>query len=274
MAKIAPQNIDYRNRARRNLERARGQLNSNDDERLPYAVLELRFAMEAITYDRAQAFKDDLPYEEYSTWQPRKLVAVLAGIDPSIMKTSTLRIGIEDQPGVPSTNMEILGTEFVLTADDIKDHYDVLGGGLHIPTMAQFQKDKLPDPVILRARCDEIVSIIDRVLTSQVWNSTFNVSSHIDCFRCKTPMRRRLPHGVKTLKAVCFECKAEYAVKDEADGKVLWSPVVSEAPCANSDCTAKVSLWPDEIKPGTCWTCKECGVVSEISLNVGVKGAE
>ena len=46
--------------------------NSNDDERPPYAVLELRFAMEAITYDRAQAFKDDLPFEEYSTWQPRK----------------------------------------------------------------------------------------------------------------------------------------------------------------------------------------------------------
>jgi hypothetical protein len=272
MAKIAPQNIDYRSRARRNLERARGELNSNDDERLPYAVLELRFAMEAITYDRAQAFKDDLPYEEYRTWQPRKVVAVLAGIDPSIMKSSTLRIGRRDQPGVRSTNMKTMGTEFVLSAEDIKDHYDKLGGGLHIPTMAQFQDDKLPDPVAVRARCDEVVSVVDRVLSSKVWNSTFGVSSHIDCFRCKGPMRRRMPLDVKTLKAQCFDCKAEYTVEREDDNKVLWVPLMDEAPCASTDCPGKMALWPDEVKPGTYWTCKECGVVSEISLRVGVKG--
>ncbi|MCK1288940.1 hypothetical protein IVB41_34080 [Bradyrhizobium sp. 44] len=83
MAYAVPQNIDYRTKARRALARARVELASADDERLPYAMLELRFAMEAITYDRAQAFKEDLPYEEYRTWQPRKVVAVLAGIDPA-----------------------------------------------------------------------------------------------------------------------------------------------------------------------------------------------
>jgi hypothetical protein len=274
MAKSAPQNTDYRNRARRHLERARAELNSNDDERLPYVVLELRFAMEAITYDRAQAFKDELPYEEYGTWQPRKVVAVLAGIDPSIMKSSTLRMGRQDQLGVPSTNMKTLGTEFVLTAEDIKGHYDALGSGLHIPTMAQFQNDKLPDLVAVRARCEEVVSIVDNVLSSRIWNSTLGVSSHIDCFRCKNPMRRRMPHGVKILKAECFECKAQYTVEEEHDGKVLWMPVMDDAPCANRDCTGKVSLWPDEVRPGTYWTCKECGVVSEISLRIGVKGAD
>ncbi len=271
---MTPQNIDYRNRARRALERARAELNSNDDERLPYAILELRFAMEAIAYDRAQAFKDELPYEEYSTWQPRKLVAVLADIDPKIMKGSTLRIGRQDQPGVRSTNMRTLGTEIVLSAEDIKDHYNALGGGLHIPTMAQFQNDKLPDPAAARARCDEVVLIIDRVLSSKVWNSTMGVSSHIDCFRCQNPMRRRMPHGMKTLRAECFECKAEYTVEQEGDGKVLWSPVMDDAPCASPNCTGKMALWPDEVKPGTYWTCKECGVVSEISLRVGVKGAD
>jgi len=274
MAKIAPQNIDYRDRARRALERARGELNSNDDERLSYAALELRFAMEAITYDRAQAFKDELPYEEYSTWQPRKVVAVLAGIDPSIMMTSTIRIGLEDQPGVPSTSMKPLGTEFVLSAEDIKRHYDALGGGLHIPTMAQFQNDKPPDPAAVRARCDEVVSVVDRVLSSGVWNSTLGVSSQIDCFRCQDPMRRRMPNGVKTLKAECFECKAEYNLTEEGDGKVLWSPVMDDAPCANTNCTATKALWPDEIEPGTFWTCNECGTISELQLRVGVKGAE
>jgi hypothetical protein len=274
MAKSAPQNTDYRNKARRALERARAELNSNDEERLPYAALELRFAMEAITYDRAQAFKEELPYEEYSTWQPRKLVAVMAGIDPSIMKSSTLRIGVEDQPGVPSKNMKTIGTEFVLSAEDIKSHYDALGAGLHIPTMAQFQNDKLPDPVAVRARCNEIISIVDRVLSSRMWNSTFGVSSHIDCLRCQKPIRRRMPRGVKTLEAECFECKAQYNVEEQADGNVLWSPVTDEVPCANKGCVGKLALWPNEVRPGTYWTCKECGGVSELQLRVGVKGAE
>lgn len=274
MSKVAPQNIDYRNKARRALERARGELASYDNDRLPYAVLELRFAMEAITYDRAQAFKEELPFEEYSTWQPRKLVAVLAGIDPSIMRSSTLRIGRQDQSGVLSTNMKVMGTEFVLSAEDIKDHYDRLGGGLHIPTMAQFQDGKLSDPAAVQARCDEVVSILERVLSSKIWNSTLGVSSHIDCFRCKNPMRRRMPHNVNSLKAECFECKAEYIVEEEGDGKVLWSPIMEDAPCATPNCTGKMALWPDEVKPGTFWTCKECDVVCEIQLRVGGKGAD
>lgn len=274
MPKIAPQNIDYRNRARRALERARTELDSNDDERLPYATLELRFAMEAITYDRAQAFKDELPFEEYSTWQPRKVVAVLADIDPKIMASSTLRVGRQEQLGVRATIMKMLGTEFVLTAADIKEHYDRLGGNLHIPTMAQFQNDNLPDSTTVRARCEEVTSVVSRVLGSKIWNNTFGVISHIECFKCKNPMRRRMPIGVKTLKAACFDCKAEYMVEEEDDGQVRWTPIQEEAPCANTDCKSTMALWPSEIKPGTWWTCSQCGTVSEISLSIGAKSGE
>jgi hypothetical protein len=274
MQTIAPQRIDYRNRARRALERARAELGANDDERLPYATLELRFAMEAITYDRAQAFKDDLPYEEYRTWQPRKLVAIMAGIDPSIMKSYTLRVGQQDQPGVRATHMNTMGTEFVLSAEDIKDHYDRLGGSLHIPTMAQFQDNNLPDRAIVRTRCEEVVSIVDRVLSSNIWNSTFGTFSHVNCFRCEKPMRRRMPLGVKTLQVQCFDCKAEHTVELQDDGKVLWQPVMEDAPCANPHCTGKIALWPDEVKPGIWWTCKVCGTASELQLRIAVKGAE
>jgi hypothetical protein len=68
---------------------------------------------------RAQAFKSDLPYKEYGTWQPRKLVAVMADIDPRIMRSSTIRIGRQEEQGKVSTNMRTLGTEFVLSSEDI-----------------------------------------------------------------------------------------------------------------------------------------------------------
>ncbi|MGY2987220.1 hypothetical protein [Bradyrhizobium sp. USDA 4508] len=271
MAKSAPRNIDYRNRAHRALERARAELASNDDERLPYAVLELRFAMEAITYDRAQAFRDELPYEEYRTWQPKRVVAVLAGIDPSIVKSSTIRFGLEDQSGAPSTNANTLGTECVLSAEDIKGHYDKLGSRLHIPTISQFQDGRLPDPIAVRAQCDEVLSIVDLVLSSKVWNSTLGLFSQINCMRCDKPLRRRMPVGGTSLHVQCFDCKADYTVEQD-DGEIRWSPKMDEAPCANVNCTREIALWPDQLKPGTYWTCKDCGTVSEISLRVGVRG--
>jgi hypothetical protein len=270
---MEPGSIDYRYKARCALDRSKAELATNDDGRLPYAVLELRFAMESITYDRAQAFKSDLPYKEYGTWQPRKLVAVMADIDPRIMRSSTIRIGRQEEQGKVSTNMRTLGTEFVLSSEDIKEHYNSLGGRLHIPTMAQFQKGKIPDPETTRAECEEVVAIIERVFSSNIWNPTTGTISTIQCEKCNANVHRRLPPGATTINAECFECKAEYTI-EVSDGQTTWFPKTLEAPCANPNCTGSMHLWPDQVKAGTFWTCKECGGIAEIQLRVGVKDSD
>ena len=84
--------------ARKSLARAKTELASN---RTRYAALELRDAMEALTYDRALAWANDLPPEEYKTWQPRKLMSALLEIDPSIGMSATLAVGIETEYGKP-----------------------------------------------------------------------------------------------------------------------------------------------------------------------------
>ena len=86
---------NFRHLARKSLARANAELAANDPHRLRYAALELRDTMEALIYDRAMAFKDDIPSEEYKTWQPRKLMAVLLDIDPSIGMTSTFAFGFK-----------------------------------------------------------------------------------------------------------------------------------------------------------------------------------
>src|SRR5258708_30871845 len=94
---------DFRHSARTALERARAELASNEPYRFRYAALELRDAMEALTYDRAMAYKNDIPPEDYYTWQPRKLMMVLLGVDPDIGKSSTLAIGI----GLNTANLSL-----------------------------------------------------------------------------------------------------------------------------------------------------------------------
>ena len=47
--------LNYRNLARTHLKSAEDELGTNSQQRLKYAALELRMAMEALTYDRALA---------------------------------------------------------------------------------------------------------------------------------------------------------------------------------------------------------------------------
>lgn len=121
--------IHFRSQARDALSRARTEMIADDPARLRYAALELRLAMEALTYDRALAVKSEIPPDEYATWQPRKLMQVLRDIDPSLGLTSTLRIGVEEEYGIraPESNMRTMGTDVVFTLDDLKEHYDAIG---------------------------------------------------------------------------------------------------------------------------------------------------
>ena len=166
---------DYRNDARRELARAKDELASADDERLKYAALELRMAMESLTYDRALAYKDEFPPAEYQAWQPRKVMALLLEIDPNADKDSSLAFGIEPALGVTPDEMQSLGTECVLNMATIKRHYDALGSYLHVPTIKQRKDSAKLDPVKFRARCDEIAAYLTDVLASPMWNATIGI---------------------------------------------------------------------------------------------------
>ena len=73
--------MNYRNEARLRRDAAKHELATGDDTRLRYAALELRMSMEALTYDRALAFKAEFPPNEYETWQPKKVMFVLLEIN-------------------------------------------------------------------------------------------------------------------------------------------------------------------------------------------------
>jgi hypothetical protein len=119
--------------------------------------------MEALTYDRALAFKELIPPEEFRTWQPRKLMGALLEIDPLIgMTTTTVSIGPEGMQN--PEKMITLGTDFALTLKDLKFHYDALGSYLRIPSLEQIQSGNLPDPLRLRERCEELGSKLNKCI--------------------------------------------------------------------------------------------------------------
>jgi hypothetical protein len=110
-------------------------MESGDPDRLDYAALELRKAMEAIIYDRAQLYKDEVPVEVYRTWQPRKVLAYMAEIDPMLAHNSwEVSFKPDAKLGQPENSWISLGTETLLTSKNLRKHYDALGHFLHVPT--------------------------------------------------------------------------------------------------------------------------------------------
>ena len=61
----------FRPLARNALRRAIKELDSGDADRLPYAALELRKAMECLAYERLLLYRDELPEDKMAIWQPR-----------------------------------------------------------------------------------------------------------------------------------------------------------------------------------------------------------
>lgn len=265
---------NLRDQARQAVSRAKSELATGDDVRLRYAALELRLAMEALTYDRADAYKAEIPPKEWETWQPRKVLQLLLDIDPNADKECMLSIGVEEEFGKEASNMSVLGAESILNLSILKKHYDALGAHLHMPTLKQIAESAQFDVGRLRKRCTEIVGSLDKVLVSSVFNVTLGMFSTISCMRCEAKIRKRTPHDKSVLEVCCFACGAEYRLHDVGDGQVEWKPIREEIKCPTSGCNTAVWLWRDEAKPRTWWTCEGCGEAFEIALGLVRKGVD
>ena len=258
--------VDYRSKARKYLQAANERLEAENDE-LRYAALDLRHAIEALTYDRAKAYKGELPPETYDTWQPKKLMAALLEIDPTADKDSTISFGVEETYGVPPPVMKTLGTDTVFNLKLLRKHYDALGSYLHVQTLKQAQKGPLSSEK-LRQRCVEIRDYLVKVLSSPVWNSTLGNFVTFKCHLCSKIIRKRMPIGMKEVISECFECDASHKIKDVGEGNVEITPELIPFRCGNSTCAYTVDLFRREIILGRAWNCPNCGGQNVLRLGV------
>lgn len=258
----------HRSNARKALALARHELASADDQRLKYAALELRMAIEGVTYDRALAYKSEFPPEEYETWQPKKIMLILLEIDSSADSDSSLSFGIEPAPGQSPEVMRHLGAEVVFNLQIIKKHYDALGSYLHSPSLKYVRSGVTSDYGKIRKRCEEIANSLERVLASSIFNCTLGVFSSFDCCECNTRIRRRMPRGVDSIEVDCFNCSASYTLTRTSDDKILRELHQHEIACANKNCNHTIIVLRKEIVAGRHWTCKKCHGRNEFHLGL------
>lgn len=250
---------DFRAAARGCLERARALLQTDNSGAVRYAALELRMALEALTYGRAAVYADDLPASGYRTWQPRKVLQLLLSMDPNADQGAALAIGIEETYGQPAKDMQSMGKEHVLSFTTIKRHYDALGSYLHFPTMEQCEKGDTPSLAGLRDRCNALVEEISKVLSSPIYNLRFKLPLVFECCRCGSPISKGMPPGAQNVDVRCTHCNALHKLShDVASKETTIKPVVKQVPCSDLECERKVELWDDEISVGVNWACPDC----------------
>jgi len=259
--------MNYRNLAKKHLKSAEDEIKSNSDLRLIYAALELRMAMEAITYDRALSYKDEFPPDEYKTWQPKKVMLILLEIEPTADLDCSLAIG-KEHGGDKAPEMTNLGTEKVLNMKVLKNHYDAIGNYLHMPSIKQINSGYIPDLKKLRLRCEEVSTFISQVINSPIFNINFGNFSRNNCFECKSIIRKRIPNDDQVVKATCYECKATYTLYAEENNKIRWEANQQELECANNDCKQTVVVWEHEISANNHWQCNECKGTNILCLGI------
>ena len=262
---------DFRHEAKEALRRANVELSSGDDTRLRYAALELRMCIEALTYGRAAAYKDDFPLEEYSDWQPRRVMSALVALDPIADKGIRLQMSKHPTGSKKLQEWQDMGTERILSLVEIKKHYDALGSWLHCPTPAQRQSMKATDKARFRARCEKIAAILEEVLASPMWNAVVRQHATFDCDRCSNPVRAFRPLGADTSAATCMNCGAGYALHGGKGKKAWWE--ADQMSCKCPKCKIEAFLWRDEIKQGATFVCEGCQSALLITLGVAVIGA-
>lgn len=254
---------NYRNVARENLEIAKAHISERKGGTAAYAALHLRMAIEALSYERFELYKDEFPDQAYKTWQPRKLMQMMLDIDPLADTGMTLSIDLEGTPESPSGNYTEIGSEEVIKLSLIKENYDALGSYLHVPTISQLEKVKVKSEEKIWDRCAEISGSIDKILASRMFKLNMNQHTIIECDRCGAEIKRRMSRGVEERKVGCANCGAGYLIKPNDSGSYNWFLLKHEVTCPNEKCGEVDDVWISDISAGEFWTCPSCKTLYE-----------
>ncbi|MBU1387824.1 MAG: hypothetical protein KKE62_06405 [Proteobacteria bacterium] len=250
--------MQYRNLAQQAFNRAKVELASKDPNRIKYCVLELRMAFEALIYQKATNYTEELSGKKLNTWQPAKLLDLLLEIDPYADQTSTLRFKVEGKDGQPDGEMKTLGTERPLKLKEIKKNYHKLGSFLHTPTIEQVVDNKESKPEKIEKSCRKIFEILEKVFSSTIWNNNFKVTATTNCINCNNKIIRRIPPNKEMVIANCINCDASYELISVNEKQVQWNPIQRKIKCANPSCDAEFFFWDRELTLNSKWECKSC----------------
>lgn len=182
--------FDYRDRAASFVGRAKDHLDSGDERRVVYACLELRHAIESLTYDLVRVYRDDLSDAAMEDWHPRRIFHELKDANPAAFEGLELRIG----PGPNGSGPTVRLKERKLHPKRAAKLHGALGAFLHERTLLSLEEDIDIDYDLMRAKAGEVLAELGAVLDSNGFNLRIDHTLRWKCAcgsSCETLMSSR-----------------------------------------------------------------------------------
>lgn len=250
------QRPNYRHWAGEHLTKAREWMESDSDRALSYACLELRHCLEGISYDLLAVCFEDVPQTVRDTWQPPKVMTELEKFDPDIHKSVTVSIGVEEVPGTPSKQMQILGTDEKLDLRWLVSTYHKLGSYLHLQTPSK--ANAFEDPVLIPKLpwLEEVAQAIERVLSSTVFHVRPQIFHAATC-ACGGEVKigvLELDRGKEF--ASCSQCLSAFRVTRVDEHHVDFEPVRLKWKCYKCE---KENWYHRLLEENSKTECQACG---------------
>lgn len=246
----------YRERARQHLQKAKGFLGETDvDDALRHACLELRMCIEALTYGLLAAYLHEVSNEAMAVWQPRRVLQELAAADPTANLTRTIRVFREDELGRTTDKVILQGTDRRFDPKWADKAHNALGNFLHEPSLNAVRNGTEPKPEAIRNKCIEILSELEAVLSSTIYHVNFGQHFELKC-ECGFHIKRKTRALESAGEFICANCGAIYDTRAEADGSRTFVMRTATWTC---DCETENVRPMHQLKEEGLERCSGCG---------------
>lgn len=238
-------------------ERAKSLIAEGTAVSLRYAALELRFCMEAVTYEKLEASAKHIPPHILETWQPPQAVKMLLEHEPKADKGFVVFAGIEEEYGKPSENMQFVGEHKTFDLSWLRKHYNKLGSYLHYLHGSKNAKRETTDSIrkYLQQVCDEV----GEVLKGDILGGWLDQVYEFECGQCRQLVIVGRSTLDRTRHIICQnpDCRAEYFAKATNNGsEVKFVPKVTSFEC--SKCKSEIPVENRKLDTGFEFECPAC----------------
>lgn len=209
--------------------------------------------IEYLFYELLSQYRDELPDDITSKWQPKQIIDAILECDPTADQDAKLLIG---KPGA-FDNDEVPADVLVKETKApnkrlLKKHYHRLGFYLHAPVDLQ-----PPDETKWREDLQKAADVLSDYDSTKILVN-FRELIQFSCTCCGREIRRNR-NGVEATKEMrCLDpkCGAIYDVEVAGD-KWRWRIREAHFDCPN--CQASGSISAGDIREGTQTNCRSCG---------------
>jgi len=207
------------------VQRAREHRQSNDPQRLYYACLELRYALERIAFQKLQLRLDKITIDEIAAWQPgRAMERLMELVDEHLNQTSLLKMATgEANTDADGDRYVLLGETTGLDPKKIGKHWQKLSSYLHI-RMPEKKGDRPRDrdTIKLGSYVDEVISYVEEIARSK-FDAHFSTNVTVKCGKCGQHIVRNANLLKENDVVQCQNpnCDASYIAQRRGDNHVF-----------------------------------------------------